>query len=135
MDLLARREHTAGELERKLVKGGFDADVTADAVAGLTAEGLQSDERFVDAFIQSRINQGKGPARIRGELREKGVSGSVIERALESVEVDWRALAERVRQKKFGARPPADFKDKARQLRFLNYRGFGAAELGAALDD
>ena len=135
MDLLARREHTAGELGRKLKAAGFDGEVASAAIAALSAEGLQSDERFVDAFIQSRVSQGKGPQRIRGELRERGVAGAVVDLALEAADVDWRDLAETVRRKKFGREQPADFKDKARQLRFLAYRGFGAAELGGAPDD
>ena len=57
MDFLARREYGRGELENKLCKAGFDAEAVAKALAHLTDEGLQSDERFAESFMQSRINQ------------------------------------------------------------------------------
>ena len=107
MDLLARREHTRAELERKLESAGFEADVVVAVVEALGNEGLQSDTRFVESFVQSRINQGKGPA--------------------------WLALAAEVRQKKFGRAAPADFKDKSRQMRFLQYRGFESDQIHAAV--
>ena len=132
MDLLARREHAFDELCRKLEKAGFDADVAADAIARLRDEGLQSDERFVDSFVQSRINQGKGPERIRAELGQKGVRDAVIEQALENSGADWYAMAREIRVGKFGAESPADFKEKARQMRFLQYRGFETDHIQSA---
>ena len=133
MDLLARREHTRTELERKLESAGFEADVVVAVVEVLGDEGLQSDTRFVESFVQSRINQGKGPARIRAELNEKGVAESVTDDAIGAVGVDWQALAAEVRQKKFGRAAPADFKDKSRQMRFLQYRGFESDQIHAAV--
>lgn len=133
MDLLARREHTRAELERKLESAGFEADVVVAVVEALGNDGLQSDTRFVESFVQSRINQGKGPARIRAELHEKGVAESVTDDAIEGAGVDWRALATEVRQKKFGRAAPADVKDKSRQMRFLQYRGFESDQIHAAV--
>ena len=124
MDYLARREHGRVELRKKLIKFGFDADISDDAIERLVDDGLQSDQRFTEAFIQSRINQGKGPTRIRADLSQRGVSDSVIEDGLYEAAQDWRALARDVRVKKFGAQQPKDFKEKARQMRFLQYRGF-----------
>ena len=124
MDFLARREYGQTELIRKLADKGFDQDVAAAAVTELTAEGLQSDERFAESFVQSRINQGKGPVRIRLDLGQKGISDSTIEIALEEADPDWRVLAREQRVKKFGPELPPDFKEKARQMRFLQYRGF-----------
>ena len=124
MDFLARREYGQTELIRKLADKGFDRDVAAEAVTRLTEDDLQSDERFSESFVQSRINQGKGPVRIRLDLGQKGISDSTIEIALEEAAADWRALAREQRIKKFGQDLPPDFKEKARQMRFLQYRGF-----------
>jgi len=124
MDFLARREYGHTELVRKLADKGFDRDAAAEAVGRLTEDGLQSDTRFTEAFVQSRINQGKGPVRIRLDLGQKGISDSTIEIALEEAGPDWRALAREQRVKKFGRDLPSDFKEKARQMRFLQYRGF-----------
>ena len=81
MDLLARREHARGELLSKLEKAGFESNVALDAILTLESENLQSDARFAEAFVRSRFNQGKGPVRIRQELRERDVAAAVIDAA------------------------------------------------------
>ena len=134
MDLLARREHAADELVRKLTKAGFNGDTAEDAVAELTREGLQSDERFVESFVQSRVNQGKGPMRIRAELGQRGVAESATQRAMDSADVDWFELARSARMQKFGDTRPGDYREKARQMRFLQYRGFESEQIAAAMD-
>ena len=133
MDYLARREHAQEELRAKLTSFGFDADIAEDAIAQLIDDGLQSDERFVEAFIRSRINQGKGPAKIRADLREKGVSGSLVDVGLEEADEDWYALARDVRLKRFGPATPLNFKEKARQMRFLQSRGFEPDHIQSAV--
>jgi regulatory protein len=133
MDYLARREHGRAELIAKLAKFGFDEAVADDAVAELVEDNLQSDERYVEAFVMSRINQGKGPVKIRAELRERGISSGVVENALEQAEQDWYAAACEVRQKKFGAEVPADYNEKTRQMRFLQSRGFDIDQIQSAV--
>ena len=135
MDLLARREHAADELATKLKRAGFSEVTAAKAIAELAREGLQSDERFVESFVQSRVNQGKGPRRIQADLRQRGVSDSAIAHALEMADPDWYALARETRERKFGRASPAEYKDKARQMRFLQYRGFEADQIRAAFGD
>ena len=133
MDFLARREYGHDELVRKLTTSGFDVDVVMTEVDRLSDEGLQSDARFADSFVQSRINQGKGPLRIREELKERGLGGSDIEQALENSEQDWYSLAIEVRARKFGDDLPVDFPEKARQMRFLQYRGFESDQVQVAV--
>lgn len=133
MDYLARREHGRVELLDKVTAAGFDADVAENAIVKLTEEGLQSDRRFVEAFVRSRIDQGKGPARIRAELGQRGIAENLIDNGLTDVQQNWHDLARGVRQKKFGAGRPADFETKARQMRFLQYRGFEPDHIQAAV--
>lgn len=133
MDLLARREHSRDELVKKLKAAGFEQNATFDAIDALRKEGLQSDRRFVESFVSSRVRQGKGPIRIRADLAQRGVREPCIGSALTNADVDWCALASEIREKKFGREVPADFKEKARQMRFLQYRGFESDQIRAAV--
>ena len=133
MDYLARREHGRGELVDKLVRFGFGNDIADIAVTQLIDDGLQSDERFAEAFVRSRINQGKGPARIRQELTERNLNASLIEETIQAADADWFGLARDVRSKKFGDGLPQEFSEKARQMRFLQQRGFETAHIQAAV--
>ncbi|MGB1271333.1 MAG: regulatory protein RecX [Endozoicomonas sp.] len=126
MNLLARREFTRKELSRKLGYLTNDSGLIDEALNRLEAEGLLSNHRFVETFIRSRLNRGHGPVRIRQDLRQKGCDDDAISVALEETEVDWFELAESTRQKKFGEAAPSEPKEKARQIRFLQYRGFPA---------
>ena len=72
MDFLARREHSEQELRQKLKARADDADEVEAALHKLKDEGLQSDERFTEAYVHHRVNAGIGPLKIRYELRQKG---------------------------------------------------------------
>ena len=135
MDFLARREYGQTELIKKLADKGYDRSVAAQAVNKLTEDGLQSDQRFADAFVQSRINQGKGPVRIRLDLGQRGVGDVAIELAIEKSAANWFELASHVRLRKFGSGEPSDFKAKAKQMRFLQYRGFEQDHVQAAFNN
>ncbi len=136
MNLLARREHLRAELSQKLRKRfGTDAeDEIEQTLDQLAEENLLSDHRFAESYVRQRCGKGYGPDRIRQELRQKGVSSDLLQLVMEEADVDWVEIAREVRLKKFGAVVPDDFKDKAKQLRFLNYRGFGGEFASAALE-
>ena len=135
MDLLARREHAPAELSTKLAKRDHDREIVAAVLDELIDDGLLSESRYADALVSSRASRGTGPVRIRAELAAVQVSDFEIDRALEDAEVDWHALAEQVRRKRFGAEMPEDFPAKAKQMRFLQRRGFDGDQLQAAFDD
>jgi regulatory protein len=132
MDFLARREYGQKELIKKLADKGFVRNIVEKAVFQLTEDGLQSDQRFAESFVQSRINQGKGPVRIRLDLSQRGVADSEVEHAIEASAANWYELARDVRQRKFGVDQPFDFQGKAKQMRFLQYRGFEQDHIQAA---
>jgi regulatory protein len=134
MDFLARREYGQTELIKKLADKGYERSVAERVVNKLTEDGLQSDQRFAGAFVQSRINQGKGPVRIRLDLGQRGVGDAAIELAIEDASANWFELARDVRLRKFGTGKPSDFKAKAKQMRFLQYRGFEQDHVQAAFN-
>ena len=58
---------------------------------------------------------------------------SEIEAGLDAAAEDWAALAREVRRRRFGLSPPGDYAERARQARFLQYRGFSNEQIRAAL--
>lgn len=135
LDLLSRREHSVAELHAKLVLRDFDADAIDVAIDALVHDGLLSDERFAAGFVASRIRKGQGPIRIRGELIQRGVADELIARHLEQVDVDWIQLARSVRDRKYGVTRITGYRERARQSRFLQHRGFSGEQIRAAVDD
>ncbi|WP_185266843.1 regulatory protein RecX [Halopseudomonas xiamenensis] len=125
LDLLARREHCHGEMLRKLRQRGAGADMAEIELDRLQAEGLLSDARFCEAYVYSRSQRGYGPVRLREELRQRGVSEGLIDQVLQDAAWDWSALAQTAFAKRFPEGPAEDLKERARQQRFMQYRGFG----------
>lgn len=132
LKLLARREHSARELKRKLTARGISADDADAAVANATAEGWQADSRYAEMLVRSRVAGGYGPVRIEAELEVAGVPADEIRAALDAAGVDWRELACAVHAKKFGT-PPTTSAERAKQYRYLQGRGFDGGQIGAAL--
>jgi len=132
MDSLARREHGEQELAAKLVAKGFDTTVVAEALAGLVEDKLLSDDRFAEAFVHSRYQRGAGPYRIRAELRERGIDEGLIEASIARYSGAWSSLVVEVRERKYGAEIPDDFRERSRQMRFLQQRGFTPEQIKQA---
>jgi regulatory protein len=133
LDLLARREHSRRELERKLGARGFAEELIAPTLDALEESGELASARFTASFIRMRAAKGQGPARIRAELAERGIDREQAAELIREADVDWAALAISVREKRFGAEGPSGFKERARQVRFLEYRGFDSEQIGSAL--
>ena len=133
MNLLARREHGHVELVRKLRLRGADAEMIEVELQRLTDDGLLSEERYLESYVRSRANAGRGPARIREELAQRGLSRELIEQALTEADVDWQAQLQDVWQRRFSGQI-TDLKDKARQGRFLLQRGYAMDAVRRLLD-
>ena len=124
MDFLARREHSEQELLKKLKARADDADEVQAVLQKLKSEGLQSDERFTEAYIHHRVNAGIGPLKIRYELRQKGIDESLADVALEAMNDQWDAMMRAQRERKYGSDIPHDYGARMKQARFLQNRGF-----------
>lgn len=131
MNYLSMREHSAKELYTKLAKKFEQTDWIVASIEKLKSDGLQSDQRFTEAFVAMRLRQGKGSVVIRLELTEKGISDTLISKYLVNPEqeTDWNALALKAYRKKFGNIAISDLKDKAKRIRFLTARGFSSANI------
>lgn len=120
---LTRREHSRAELLKKLQQKFPDADCLDSVIQWLEELSYLDDQRFACAFVRTSIAKGRGPIRIKQELRLKGVSNSHQEYALAEEAVDWFELAGELLERKY-REPISDQKDKARRIRFLQSRGF-----------
>lgn len=124
LNLLARREHSAKELTRKLSTKDFEPTDIETVVNALQEENLLSNDRFVESFIHNRRINGVGPLRIHAELTERGIPEDLIEQQLNITDNAWLTEAQRAWKKRFKNTIPKDFKARAQQMRFLQYRGF-----------
>ncbi|MDX2353777.1 recombination regulator RecX [Stutzerimonas xanthomarina] len=132
MDLLARREHGRMELSRKLRSRGAPPDLIEPALEKLADEGLLSEARYLESFVRMRANAGYGPLRIREELTQRGLLREGIEQALRDSGFDWNEQLREVWLRKFGELP-GDQRERARQGRFLSYRGYPLDSIGRLL--
>ncbi|HFD80584.1 MAG TPA: regulatory protein RecX [Gammaproteobacteria bacterium] len=133
--MLARREHSTLELRRKLQARSIDAGLIDEVLAQLADEGLLSEQRFTEAYVRGRCERGYGPLRIRAELRERGIGDGLIEVYLSPWSECWPESAEAQRRKRFGEALPQDFRERARQTRFLQQRGFSGEHIRALFDE
>jgi regulatory protein len=130
--LVARREYSTAEATAALVRKGYDAAIVAATVTELQEERLLDDVRYAEALVRMLTGRGQGPQRVRHALDEAGLSPEAVATALETAP-DWMLLAADVRRRKFGARVPKDWPGRARQMRFLQYRGFSKDHIASAL--
>ncbi|MDP7526041.1 MAG: regulatory protein RecX [Candidatus Marinimicrobia bacterium] len=125
-NMLVRREHSRLELTKKLQQKEFSDEDITHSISLLIEQKYQSDERFSESFIHMRFGQGKGPILIAVELKDRGIKDFDLST------YDWFYLAKEVRGKKFGMNIPADYKEKAKQKRFLQSRGFNSDQINKA---
>ena len=131
LGLLARREHSRVELQRKLCPHTQDAQELIDLLDDFTRRGWLSDARFAEALVHDK--QAKfGTSRLAYELRERGVEDSVIREQMVTLKDSELDRARQVWQSKFGVLPE-DAKARAKQMRFLQSRGFSFEVIGKVM--
>lgn len=129
LDCLARREYSRKELFDRLQQRQPEASPEAinDVLDQLQHDGLQDDARFAFGYTRLRVMRGHGPRKIAYELQQKGVVSRLV--ALALADHDWHSLAQAALHKKFGESLDATWEERAKQLRFLQQRGFDPHEL------
>jgi regulatory protein len=129
--LLARREHSRAELDRKLEQAGFNHQDIAVLLDGFEEKNWLSDRRFAESWVADHRERA-GSVKLAYALRQRGVSDAVIEAVLGEQRGSELDRAREVWRKKFGA-APADAAEKARQMRFLLGRGFSVGVIRQTL--
>ncbi|MBI6528157.1 regulatory protein RecX [Proteus vulgaris] len=137
--MLSRRDYSTIELQRRIKRRiretEKDSPTSPEYLPQVIERLLESqyldDNRTIYSFFRSYLNKSYGPLRIRQELRLKGFPSEIIERVLEETDTDWYVLCQEVKEKKFGTDKPKDYKEKAKQIRYLQYRGFTSDYINA----
>lgn len=129
--LLSRRDYGKAELFARMKRrmyekneGIIDEQLIEGVLDKLSEQHFLDDDRVVSLLLQGYARKGYGPLRIKQELRQKGFAETLVEHHFAELDVDWFEKAAEVRSKKFGDEIPTDFKEKGKQIRYLQYRGF-----------
>lgn len=120
--VLTRKEYAKAELIEKLALYADDRDEVLALVDELSRENYQSDQRVAEMMLSSQKRKGKGPNQIKMKLKNKKIDTALI--ADELKETDWIQQAYALKVKKYGLEVAKEPKLKAKQIRFLMYRGF-----------
>lgn len=130
--LLSRRDYATAELRERLERKGFDRTAVDSTLTELLQDRALDDGRYAANYVSYQAARGQGPLRIAADLRAAGVPGELIDAAV-AAGVDWPHAAREVRLRKFGPEMPSEWAEKARQARFLQYRGFSSDHIRSAL--
>lgn len=134
--MLSRREHSRGEIVRKLAAKGVAGELAAAVVEDLAERGYQSDSRFADMLARTRIADGCGPLRIAADLRVAGVDAAISTMAkasaLEYHAVGWVDVAREALRRR-GLAKTLDLGGQRRAFALLQRRGFDGDTIRAAL--
>ncbi|MDW6093802.1 recombination regulator RecX [Vibrio rhizosphaerae] len=136
IQLLSRRDHGRTELYRKLVVKDFDEKDVEQAVLACEQYGYLDDVRYTQGMIRHHLAKGHGKLRIYQALKQKQIDESIIAEQLAELDVDWFELAKSTAERKFGSGIETSEKDPkmyAKQVRFLQYRGFDFEQIQYAL--
>lgn len=120
--VLTRKEYSKADLIEKLMTWAQNREEVLILVDELAAKDYQSDQRVAKMTVRSQVRKGKGPNRIKLALRTKQLDKDLVQEDL--AEIDWYTQAYELKLKKYGTDVAKDPKIKAKQIRFLQYRGF-----------
>ena len=120
--VLTRKEYSKKDLIEKLALYAENREEVLILVDELSRENYQSDQRVAEMVVRSQIRKGKGPNRIKLALRAKSIDKELAQNDMN--EIDWYDEAYQLKVKKYGVDVSKDPKIKAKQIRFLQYRGF-----------
>lgn len=120
--VLTRKEYSKADLIEKLMTLAQSREEVLTLVDELSENNYQSDQRVAEMTVRSQVRKGKGPNRIKLALRAKHLDKSLVQEDI--AEIDWYEQAYQLKVKKYGFEVSKDPKIKAKQIRFLQYRGF-----------
>ncbi|WP_265504208.1 regulatory protein RecX [Providencia rustigianii] len=122
--LLARRDYSTAEITRYLSRSIGDEEVVSAVITQLREHHYLDDLKIAENERDKGIRKLHGPTRIKQEIKQKGIPDDIITQVMENAGTDWFDLAEQYRRKKFGLSLPDDPKEKSKQIRHMQYKGY-----------
>ena len=123
-NLLARRDYSQQEMIQKLKTKGYAVEEIKIIIDDLVKANYIDDARFSENYIRRRRHKGYGPKRIQLELQIHGIAAEIIAQQLQFADNAWFIEVKKIWSKYFKGKTPPDMKNRAKQMRFLQYRGF-----------
>ena len=137
LNLLARRDHSSAELSRKLVARGFAVEEIEAVISRLHALAYLDDRRYAEQWAARAVREGKAVgARLRLELRRRGIPPEIVEAAMAAgEELDERGAVRELLLRRFAGFDPATAtqKEKRRLVGWFQRRGFSLSTIFDAL--
>lgn len=134
VSLLAKKNYASGDMHRQLARLTENRGDIECVLRRLTDNHALDDARLLAYLVDKHVKKLHGPTRIKQEMRQKGFPAALIEQEIANREIDWYQLAKEARTRKFGDALPAELKEKSKQIRHLQYKGFTMDMIVEALD-
>ncbi|CAM4023103.1 regulatory protein RecX [Pseudoalteromonas byunsanensis] len=132
--LLGRQEYSKKMLIQKLKAKGADETFIEKLLAWCESLGYIDENRYCESFLRAQINKGLGLKRVLSDAGNKGVDRARLIQLVETQEIDWFELAQQAYLRKYATTPEKlDYKEKAKRIRYMMYRGFSYEEIDFAM--
>ena len=118
----------------KLLRRGHEEDEIERIVNALTEQRLQSERRFTEQYVLSRMEKGYGPRCITQELRVKGIDLFLFEEVTRAENIDWLNVLGKAYRRRYRDMLPKSPAELQKRRRFLHQqRGFTLEQVDAFL--
>ena len=127
--LLSKRDYSSGELKKKLLQEDLPEEEVDAVIQLLIEHRYLNDQRLIDNLIKKNLSKLHGLTRIKQELKKKELDPFLIEESIQKLDIDWLDICSQSKVTKFGEQIPKEQKDKARIIRYLQYRGHAMSDI------
>ncbi|WP_444997981.1 regulatory protein RecX [Aliikangiella sp. IMCC44359] len=132
--LLGVREYSEKLIQDKLISKNYSPQEAQQIISFLLENNWLSNNRFCESYLRSKSEKGIGAARIRFELRQKGIPDEMVSQALEAADICWQTICNQATKKKVSTLLINDIKAQQKLERFLRYRGFSGTEIRESIE-
>jgi regulatory protein len=132
---LSRRDYSEAQLSQKLRQKGALPEQLSAVVAWCKAQEYLDESRFLSMLVRNRARQGYGYNYLLQECRAQKITAEQLNNCIQSLAIDWWALASVAYQKKYGDSSITDYKEKTKRMAFLQRRGFTGEQIKAVFTE